>query len=210
MKNSEIMKQAYASLKGKWGIAIATLIIYGLIAIAAGAGPLLFVGIEHQWLSNITSLVIFPPLAIGLCIFSLNISRDSKADIDNLFLGFQKNWINYILAYILMVFVIAVGFFLFIIPGVIASLMFSQVFFIMAEDDEIGAYDALVKSYNMMKGYKWKFFKINLRIMALAILCIFTLFIGFIWLSPYQYVVFATFYDDIKDKPSFKNQEYLS
>ena len=35
MKNSEIMKQAYASLKGKWGIAIATLIIYGLIAIAA-------------------------------------------------------------------------------------------------------------------------------------------------------------------------------
>lgn len=210
MKNSEIMKQAYASLKGKWGIAIATLIIYVLIAIAAGAGPLLFVGIEFQWLSNITSLVIVPPLAIGLCIFSLNISRDSKADIDNLFLGFQKNWINYILAYILMVFVIAVGFFLFIIPGVIASLMFSQVFFIMAEDDEIGAYDALVKSYNIMKGYKWKFFKINLRIMALAILCIFTLGIGFIWLSPYQYVVFATFYDDIKDKPSFKNQEYLS
>ena len=148
MENSKIMKQAYASLKGKWGIAIATLIIYVLIAIAAGAGPL--------------------------------------------------------------VFVIAVGFFLFIIPGVIASLMFSQVFFIMAEDDEIGAYDALVKSYNMMKGYKWKFFKINLRIMALAILCIFTLFIGFIWLSPYQYVVFATFYDDIKDSPSFKNQEYLN
>ena len=55
------MKQAYASLKGKWGIAIATLIIYVLIAIAAGAGPLLFVGIEHQWLSNITSLVIVPP-----------------------------------------------------------------------------------------------------------------------------------------------------
>ena len=171
---------------------------------------MLFVGIEHQWLSNITSLVIVPPLAIGLCIFSLNISRDSKADIDNLFLGFQKNWINYILAYILMGFLIAVGFFLFIIPGVIASLMFSQVFFIMAEDDEIGAYDALVKSYNMMKGYKWKFFRINLRIMALAILCIFTLGIGFIWLSPYQYVVFATFYDDIKNSPSFKNQEYLS
>ena len=210
MENSKIMKQGLASLKGKWGIAIATLIIYALITIAAGVGPLFFVGPGFQWLSNITSLVIVPPLAIGLCIFALNLSRDTKADIDNLFLGFQKNWINYILAYILMVFVIAVGFFLFIIPGVIASLMFSQVFFIMAEDDKIGAYDALVKSYNMMKGYKWKFFRINLRIMALAILCIFTLGIGFIWLSPYQYVVFATFYDDIKDNPSFKNQEYLS
>ena len=80
----------------------------------------------------------------------------------------------------------------------------------MGENKEMGAYDALVKSMNMMKGYKWKFFKINLRLFGLAILCIFTLFIGFIWLIPYQNIVFATFYDDIKDSPSFKNQEYLN
>ena len=208
MKNSDIMKQAYASLKGKWGIAIATLIIYSIIVTL----PFLIVGIDFQYqnLSNIVSLAITPPLAIGLCIFSLNISRDSKADINNLFLGFQKKWLNYILAYIMMVLAISIGFILLIIPGVIASLMLSQVFFIMAEDDEVGAYDALFKSHNMMKGYKWKFFKIQLRIFGLAILCVFTLGLGFIWLSPYQYVVFATFYDDIKDKPSFKNQEYLS
>ena len=105
---------------------------------------------------------------------------------------------------------VAVGFILLIIPGIIAALMFSQVFFIMGEDKEIQAYDALVDSLNMMKGYKWKLFKICLRLFGLSILCIFTLGIGFIWLSPYQNVVFATFYDDIKDSPSFKNQEYLN
>ena len=86
--------------------------------------------------------------------------------------------------------------------------MFSQVFFIMGEDKEIGAYDALVKSMHMMKGYKWKFFRIILRLMGLVILCIFTLGIGFIWLMPYQNVVYAKFYDDIKANmrgASFKN-----
>ena len=88
--------------------------------------------------------------------------------------------------------------------------MFSQVWFIMGEDKEIRAYDALVKSLNMMKGYKWKFFRIFLRLMGLSILCVFTLGIGFIWLLPYQNVVFAEFYDDIKDNPNFKNQEYIN
>ena len=88
--------------------------------------------------------------------------------------------------------------------------MFSQVFFIIGEDKEIGAYDALVKSMNLMKGYKWKFFRIILRLMGLAILCIFTLGIGFIWLAPYINVVYAKFYDDIKANPSFKNQEYIN
>jgi len=105
---------------------------------------------------------------------------------------------------------VAVGFILLIIPGIIASLMFSQVFFIMGEDKEIGAYDALVKSLNMMKGYKWKFFRIFLRLMGLAFLCIFTLGIGFIWFIPYESVVLSKFYDDIKDNPSFKNQEYIN
>jgi len=46
--------------------------------------------------------------------------------------------------------------------------------------------------------------------MGLSILCVFTLGIGFIWLLPYQNVVFAEFYDDIKDNPNFKNQEYIN
>ena len=62
----------------------------------------------------------------------------------------------------------------------------------------------------MMKGYTWKFFRIGLRLFGLAILCIVTLGIGFIWLLPYQNVVYAKFYDDIKNNPSFKNQEYIN
>ena len=208
MENSMIMKQGVASLKGKWGLAITGNIVVLIISMVLGVSSVFMIGAE--WAGNLATLVVAPPLAIGICIFSLNIIRDNNPKVDDIFLPFKTNWINAIIAYILLVFLVAVGFILLIIPGIIASLMFSQVFFILGENKEMGAYDALVKSMNMMKGYKWKFFKINLRLFGLAILCIFTLFIGFIWLIPYQNVVFATFYDDIKDSPSFKNQEYLN
>ena len=203
-----IMKQGVASLKGKWGLAITGNIVVLIISMVLGISGVFMIGAEFA--GNILSLIITPPLVIGLCIFSLNIVRDNNPKVDNIFLPFKTNWINAIIAYILLVFLVAVGFILLIIPGIIASLMFSQVFFIMGDDKEIGAYDALVKSMNMMKGYKWKFFKIQLRFFGLGILCVFTLFIGLIWLIPYQYVVFSLFYDDIKDSPSFKNQEYLN
>ena len=208
MKNSQIMEEAYASLKGKWGLAIGGNLLFAIISMAVALVGWGIAGAD--WGANITSLIFAPPLAIGLTIFSLNISRDNNPEIDNLFIPFKTSWVNAILAYFMMGVLVAVGFILLIIPGIIVALMFSQVFFIMGEDKEIGAYDALVKSMNMMKGYKWKFFRIALRIIGLAILCIFTLGIGFIWLLPYQNVVYAKFYDDIKNNPSFKNQEDIN
>ena len=208
MENSKIMKEAYASLKGKWVLAIGGNLLFAIISMAVALVGWLTVG--EDWGANLTSLIFAPPLAIGMTIFSLNISRDNNPEIDNLFIPFKTSWVNAILAYFMMGVLVAVGFILLIIPGIIVALMFSQVFFIMGEDNEISAYDALVKSMNMMKGYKWKFFRIALRIIGLAILCIFTLGIGFIWLLPYQNVVYAKFYDDIKNNPSFKNQEYIN
>jgi len=208
MENSQIMEEAYASLKGKWGLAIGGNLLFAIISMAVALVGWGTVGAD--WGANLTSLIFTPPLAIGMTIFSLNISRDNNPEIENLFIPFKTSWLNSILAYLMMGFLVVVGFILLIIPGVIVALMFSQVFFIMGEDNEISAYDALVKSMNMMKGYKWKFFRIALRIIGLAILCIFTLGIGFIWLLPYQNVVYAKFYDDIKNNPSFKNQEYIN
>ena len=208
MENSKIMKEAAAALKGKWGLAVVGNLLLAVISIAVALVGWRIAG--QDWGANLTSLIFSPPLAIGMTIFSLKIYRDNNPEVENLFIPFKTNWANSILAYFMMGVLVAVGFILLIIPGIIAALMFSQVFFIMGEDKEIQAYDALVKSMNLMKDYKWKLFKICLRLFGLSILCIFTLGIGFFWLSPYQNVVFAKFYDDIKDNPSFKNQEYLN
>ena len=120
-------------------------------------------------------------------------------EIKTIFNPFKEVWFNSVLAYFMMIVIIVLGSILFIIPGIIASLMFSQVLYILAEDNKIDPFNALVKSKKMMEGNKWKLFKIILRILLLAIVCILTLGIGFIWLAPYQNAVYAKFYNTIKE-----------
>jgi uncharacterized membrane protein len=50
----------------------------------------------------------------------------------------------------------------------------------------------------MMDGYKWKYFCLGLRFIGWALLCVLTLGIGFLWLSPYIQVSYAKFYEDLK------------
>jgi uncharacterized membrane protein len=73
-------------------------------------------------------------------------------------------------------------------------------FYILADDSSIGANEALDKSKEMMRGYKWKFFCLGLRFFGLGLLCLLTLGIGFLWLFPFMQVTMAKFYDDINGR----------
>ena len=189
INNSEIMSDARVSLTGKWPLAIGTFLI--LILISMGASLIPYAG-------QIIGMVIAGPLSVGAAFFALKISRDQEAKTDDLFFSFNNNLGNSILAY-LLVFVFAfIGFILLIIPGIIVSLALSQTWFILAENPSMDSYSAVVKSKDMMKGYKWQYFKILLRLMGLFLLCFLTFGIGFLWWAPYQYVVMAKFYEEVK------------
>jgi len=188
-ENSQIMTDAKESLRGKWPLAIGTLVILFLISIGLSLIP---------YFGQIASLIITGPLVVGASFFALKISRDLDAKTDDLFYAFNNNFGNSILAYLLIVIFVFLRLLLLIIPGIIASLAYSQTWFILSEDSSIDSYDAILKSKKMMDGYKWKLFKIQLRLFGLGILCLFTLGIGFLWLMPYQYVVYAKFYDELK------------
>jgi uncharacterized membrane protein len=89
---------------------------------------------------------------------------------------------------------------LLIIPGIIMAIAYSQTFYIIADDKNITPMDAIRKSVRLMNGYKGKYFLFCLRFLGWAILCLFTLGIGFLFLIPYMRVCFAKFYEDIKDR----------
>ena len=65
---------------------------------------------------------------------------------------------------------------------------------VLANHDDNGAIDSLGASRKLMKGYKWRFFKLNLSFIGWAILCIFTLGIGFLWLLTYINMSIVNFY----------------
>lgn len=190
-ENVELMRMARASLKGKWGLAIGTLLVYMAIAVVPQFIPIV---------GPIAVLIITGPLGLGLAYFSLSISRNQDAKLEQIFEGFN-NFVTALVAYLLMLLFIFLWMLLLIIPGIMAAIAYSMTFYILADDPSIKPMDAIDKSKKMMDGYKWKYFCLGLRFFGLALLCLLTLGIGFLWLFPYMYVTMANFYEYIKSNP---------
>jgi uncharacterized membrane protein len=188
-ENKELMAEARESLSGNWGLAIGTFLVYGIIISSLQFIPVV---------GSVLALFIAGPMLVGVSMFSLSLSRGENARLEQIFEGF-KNYGTVLGAYLLMVLFIFLWVLLLIIPGIIAAIAYSQTFYILAEDDTIGSMDALKKSKEMMDGYKWKYFCLGLRFIGWALLCILTLGIGFLWLSPYIQISNAKFYEDLKN-----------
>ncbi len=189
-ENKELVSMARESLKEKWGLAIGTFLLYMLILVGIQLIPIA---------GPIVSLLISGAFGVGVALFSLNISRGKEAKLEDIFKGFN-NFGTALGAYLLMILFIILWSLLLIIPGIIAAFSYSMTFFILADDPTLAPKEALDKSKQMMDGYKMKYFILSLRFFGLALLCILTLGIGFLWLMPYMYVTIAKFYDDIKEQ----------
>jgi len=188
-ENKKIMKQARDALRNHWGTAILTGIIWLVILEA--------VGLCVPFFGGIANLLLAGPLLAGYFSFNLTLGRKKHATLEQLFSKFE-NWSNTTGTYLLTLLFTLLWSMLFIIPGIIASIRYSQAMFIVADNAKITPMQAIEKSKKMMQGNKWKFFCLNFRFIGWALLCLLTLGIGFLWLMPYQYVSLAKFYDDIK------------
>lgn len=188
MKNSEILKKTRAALANKWTLAVITYFVYCLIIGAFTGWPPL------SWVN----LLIGGPMFYGATVFSLSIIRNEEAQVEQLFVGF-KQFGRTLIAYLLMMVYIFLWSLLLIVPGIIKAIAYSQTFFIMVDDQEIAGEEAINKSIEMMRGYKMQYFLLCLRFFLLAILCLFTLGIGYLFLIPYMEISFAGFYEMVKE-----------
>ena len=78
------------------------------------------------------------------------------------------------------------------------SLSYSQAYYLLADNPDMGAMEATGRSKKIMAGNRWKLFCLGCRFIGWGLLCVPTLFIGLLWLSPYMWVSFAKFYDDLR------------
>ncbi len=202
MENTEnvvLMKMARESLKGQWGIAIVTFLVYNLIIGFGGISRGFGNGVSASL--NIVTLILGGPLALGAAMFSLSVARGKEGKFEQLFDGF-KDFANAMLTYLLMLLIVLLWTLLLIVPGIIAALSYSMTFYVLADDRSLKPRQALDRSKEMMDGYKLKLFYLYMRFLLLGLLCILTLGIGFLWLIPYINVTVATFYEDINASQS--------
>ena len=87
---------------------------------------------------------------------------------------------------------------LLIVPGIIKFYAYAMTPYILIDNPELSANQAIYLSKKMMKGHKFDLFILHLSFIGWAFLSIFTLGIGLLWVMPYMMTAQAAFYQDLK------------
>lgn len=100
---------------------------------------------------------------------------------------------------------------LFIIPGIVKSFAYAMTPFIMAENPDMSAKEAIKLSQEKMMGHKGELFWLCLTFFGWSLLAVLTGGIGYIFLNPYMNAAYAAFYrDKISPKRvTFVQPEYV-
>ena len=183
--NKELRTEARGFLSGFWGRSVLAYLVYSIV-LSAAAG-----------LAGIGNLIVGGPMDLGLATYFLSLKRKKDAKIEDLFKGFSVFESSLILYIVRMVFILLWSL-LFIIPGIVAALRYSMAIYILHDSPGITGMQALTRSKEMTDGFKGKLFGLYLSFIGWAILCVFTLGIGYLWLVPYMKASEASFYENLK------------
>jgi len=191
--NAELRTIARDQLRGRWGNPVLATLVYTFILALISFIPVI---------GGFISLLISGPLFLGFMTYFLNFKRGNNPNIEEIFSGFKNFGSAFTLNMLVCIFIF-LWTLLFIFPGIIAALKYSMAFFILSDNPNIGAQEAINKSKVMMEGNKKQLFFLLLGFLGWALGCILTLGVGFLWLLPYVNTTMVNFYENLM-KP---NQE---
>lgn len=195
-ENRQIRAVSLGELKGRWTQPVLCTLVYFLVSGVAGGILSAIPGI-----GSIASLLITAPLAFGFTITFLNFMRGIGREemVGQPFKAFNQ-YGRYLGTSLLMTLYIFLWMLLLIVPGIIKGYSYAMTPYIMHDNPDMGADNCIEKSMKMMSGYKWKLFLLDLSFIGWALLCLLTLGIGFLWLTPYMECSHAKFYEDLKSR----------
>jgi len=199
--SQEYKNRALADLEGKWSTAAVATLIFLLISIGIDWTMTIPMGdnvIMSYSTSGIWTLLCLP-LGWGFVVYFLRLIRNEELGYGRLFDGY-KDFLRIFLAEFLTNLAITIGFCLFIIPGIILGAGLLMTDFILKDDPEISAIDAMAKSWKMTKGHKGDLVLLFISFLGWMILSFLTLGIGFLFLYPYMQTALAHVYEDLKEE----------
>lgn len=220
MKNQDYKNSALDALKGSWPESIVTAIVYFAIAAVCTApsalqgngsdllwvSPVLFVAASGSTI--LLSLLFLSPLQVGYYNTFKRLHREGDTGlVGNLFSQGFGNWGHIVLGQLLMGIFIFLWSLLLIVPGIIKAYSYAMTPYILVDRPELSVRDAIRLSGRMMSGRKLDLFCLHLSFIGWMLLCILTLGIGILFLSPYMMTTQAAFYQDVRSDYEMKTAE---
>lgn len=132
------------------------------------------------------------PLKYGAKKVLLRIIRKEQVDLNELFYGF-KDYINIVLANLLMMAIIGIGMVFFLIPGIIFACRLAFVPYLVV-DKKLDAVKAVEESWRISKGHGWTIFLMALMVVPIGIAGLLVLGVGVIFSIIWINLAFTAIY----------------
>lgn len=213
-------KFAITQLSGRWTVPVLITLLISIISIVFSLPSTLslvnngyfqavlqqdLIGIQEaseaasqtSYLTTIIQMIVAAILEVAALNVYLKMSRSPEPVTFGNFIEGLNNWARATLAILWQFLWILLWSFLFIIPGIIKAFAYSQTLYIVAEYKEVSVTKAMNISKVITRGHKWDIFVMYLSFIGWDFLCIFTLGIGTLWLTPYKNMTYINAYHAI-------------
>ena len=147
-------------------------------------------------------------IGVGYAKFNLNLVDKKNAAFETLFEYFS-HWKTTTVARLLRALYVFLWSLLFIIPGIVAGFSYAMTDYILAEDPELTADEAISQSKSIMMGNKWRFFCLQFSFIGWDILATLAFGIGHLWLTPYKQAAYAAFYREVSGTEFYPEEDEL-
>ena len=230
METKILRARARANLAGNWGLSIAVAVVAFLLGgLLVGRSFLPEISAEFSawfpalaelaeklnkgWkIGNVTfsfkngvlglaATILGGVLQMGYADFLLKQHDGKEVNFRDLFSKFDYFGTGFVQNFLRRLYVVLWSL-LFIIPGIIKGYSYSMTPFILAENPDLTASQAIAMSQDLMDGHKADLFFLDLSFIGWDILAVLTFNLGNIALNPYRNAAYAAFYRQLQtEKP---------
>lgn len=159
-------------------------------------------------LSLVYWIFVSKVIEVGTARFFLENRKYTKTKANKIVLPYRLNKTLHIAWTMFVKNIYTILWSLTIIGGIVKSYAYFLVPYILAENPQIKTKDAIKLSENMMKGYKWEIFKLDLSFLGWELLGIITFNVSnLVFSTPYKKATYAELYMYLKDLAKTKGIE---
>ena len=148
-------------------------------------------------------------VGVGYAKFNLNLVDRKEPAFETLFEYFSHWKVTAVTKLLRGVYVFLWSL-LFVVPGIVAGFSYAMTEYILAENPELTATQAIEKSKSMMYGNRWRLFCLQFSFIGWDLLAALTFGIGNLWLTPYKQAAVAAFYREVSGTEFYSAEnEYI-
>lgn len=217
MNYSDYRRIARENLEGNWGQSVAIAFVAALFgAVVAGSGFTFEINMDAEYMQHLPRFILSVLGAIASVAGILSLAQfilggtvqlgytqillkqyhHREFDISELFSQFHRFKQGFLQSFLRILYT-ALWALLLVIPGIIAHYKYAMTPFLMTDNPNMTAREAMAASTELMDGHKGELFTLGLTFIGWDILACLSLGIGYLWLNPYKNAAYAAFYRDL-------------